>query len=253
MMIALKAISFSPTKLCFPCTKTLSKKNSILFLCKSEDAGSDGPDPKGDARTQELLASIAMLQAQKVRVADYLDERSAHLTQFAEEANAEFDEIEENAQKGLDEAGARIMENIETRMQAFEESAALNKIEIDKNEKNLEEFEGQIVRDRNEGMFFKNLGQRPPQEKAKAKEEVKKIKQLMKRSAGSKTRRNIYLALMGLLAIGIADAFISSSDWRKVAGLGLIWIALLTQFIYEQRMSLETERTEKTGIDKEEK
>jgi hypothetical protein len=30
-----------------------------------------------------------MLQAQKVRLTDYLDERSAYLTQFAEEANAD--------------------------------------------------------------------------------------------------------------------------------------------------------------------
>jgi hypothetical protein len=37
-----------------------------------------------------------------------LDERSDYLTQFAEEANAEFDKIGEDALKGLDEAGARV-------------------------------------------------------------------------------------------------------------------------------------------------
>lgn len=49
-----------------------------------------------------------MLQAQKVRLTDYLDERSAYLTQFAEEANAEIDQIGENALKELDEAGTRV-------------------------------------------------------------------------------------------------------------------------------------------------
>lgn len=49
-----------------------------------------------------------MLQAQKLRLTDYLDERSAFLTQFAEEANAEIDQIGENALKELDEAGSRV-------------------------------------------------------------------------------------------------------------------------------------------------
>ena len=35
---------------------------------------------EGDSRKQELLARIAMLQAQKVRLTDYLDERSAYLS-----------------------------------------------------------------------------------------------------------------------------------------------------------------------------
>uniref|UniRef100_A0A6N2MN64 Uncharacterized protein n=1 Tax=Salix viminalis TaxID=40686 RepID=A0A6N2MN64_SALVM len=42
-----------------------------------------------------------MLQAQKVRLTDYLDERSAYLAQFAEEANAEFDKIGEDARVRL--------------------------------------------------------------------------------------------------------------------------------------------------------
>lgn len=49
-----------------------------------------------------------MLQAQKLRLTDYLDERSAFLTQFSEEANAEIDQIGENALKELDEAGSRV-------------------------------------------------------------------------------------------------------------------------------------------------
>lgn len=49
-----------------------------------------------------------MLEAQKFRLVDYLDEKSAYLTQFGEKANAEFNKIEDDALKGLDEAGARV-------------------------------------------------------------------------------------------------------------------------------------------------
>lgn len=51
---------------------------------------------------QEMLARIAMLQAQKVHLTDFLDERSACLTQLAEDAKAEIDDIGEKATKELD-------------------------------------------------------------------------------------------------------------------------------------------------------
>lgn len=146
------------------------------------------------------------------------------------------------------------MGNIESRMQAFEESVGLNKLEIEENENKLEEFEGQIENDRNEWFFFKNLRQSKPADKAKAKEETEKIKEVTKERAGSKTRRNIYLALIGLIVINIADSLLSSSsNWGKVAVLGAILVALLSQFIYEQRMSSETENTEKGKTEEEEK
>lgn len=139
-------------------------------------------------------------------------------------------------------------------MQAFEESAESNKVEIEQNENMLLEFEDQIEKDRNEGLFFKNLGSRTPEEKVQAKEETAKIKELTKVNAGSKTRRNIYLALICLLTIGIADSFISSSpDWRKVAVLGAILVGLFTQYVYEQSLLSETRKTKKGETEEEEK
>jgi hypothetical protein len=81
-----------------------------LRFSKSNDSDSESetPPPEGDTRKQELLVRIAMLQAQKVRLADYLDERSEYLTKFGEDATAEFDKIGEDALKGLDEASARV-------------------------------------------------------------------------------------------------------------------------------------------------
>ncbi|XP_052174108.1 uncharacterized protein LOC127789279 [Diospyros lotus] len=251
-MISFRAIqgSFTLTRHGLFQPRGLSNKKNLMVLSVSKSSDSNSEDsqsqpPEGDARKQELLARIAMLQTQKVRLTDYLDERSAYLTQFAEEANAEFDQIGEDALKGLDEASARIMENIESRMQAFEESAESNKVEIEKNEKMLAEFEGQIDKDRNEGLFFKNLRETKPVEKAKAKE-IEKIRELTVDSAGSRTRRNIYLVLIGLIAIGIVDSLLSpSAGWQKVAVLGVILVGLVSQLFFEQRLIAETERIEK--------
>ena len=146
------------------------------------------------------------------------------------------------------------MENMESQMQAFQESSEMSRLEIENNEKKLADFEGQIEKERNEGLFFKNLRQGTTKEKAEAKEEMEKIRELTKENAGSKIRRNIYLALVAVLVIGIIDNLISpSSDWRKVAVLGAILVALLSQFIYEQRMTTEAERTEKEKTEEENK
>lgn len=132
------------------------------------------------------------------------------------------------------------MGNIESQMQAFEESMGMNKLEIEENERKVADFEGQIEDERNEGLFFKSLREKKPVDMAKAKEETDKIKELTKKSAGSVIRRNIYLVLMGLVVIAIADALISSSpDWRKVAFLGVVLAGLLTQLVYEQSMLSE--------------
>lgn len=78
-------------------------------------------------------------------------------------------------------------------MQAFEESSELSKLEIEKNENILAEFESQIEEERNEGQFFKNL------------------------------------ALIGLMTIGIVNALMSPSDWKKVATFGAILLGLILQ------------------------
>ncbi|KAG2245846.1 hypothetical protein Bca4012_069105 [Brassica carinata] len=217
------------------------------FICLSKSTGDgtsdsdhDPPKPEGDARRQELLARIAMLQTSKVRLTDFLDERSDYLTKFAEEANAEFDKVGEDAMKDLDEASSRILENIESKMQAFEESAGLNRLEIEENDNKLAEFEERIVEDRNEGLFFKSFrDNKKPVDVEKAKEEAERIQEVTKESAGSKSRRNVYLGLIGILVLAIADSFVSSPDWRKVAVLGAILVSLLTQFVYEQTLLSE--------------
>uniref|UniRef100_A0A2K1XE40 Uncharacterized protein n=1 Tax=Populus trichocarpa TaxID=3694 RepID=A0A2K1XE40_POPTR len=147
-----------------------------------------------------------MLQAQKVRLTDYLDERSAYLTQFAEEANA-------------DENHDRLKE-----ITKWFCSAIL--VEIEKNDNKVADIEGQMEKDRYEGMFFKNLGQKAPE--------------------------NHLPSFNGRLGIAIANSFISSSpDWRKVVFLGAILAGLINQLSYEQRLTLDIERVEKEQTDRE--
>ncbi|KAJ0520822.1 hypothetical protein HanIR_Chr10g0463641 [Helianthus annuus] len=251
-------ISFQTIQTTFTTTKheffhkthslTINNYQKRFFICKSKDPDTNAPSsPEGDARRQEILAKIAMLQAQKVRLTDYLDERSEYLTKFAEEANVEFDQVGENALKELEEASARIMGNIESQMQAFEESAESSKQEIEENQRKIDEFETRFENEINEGLFFKNLGQSPtkPVDKSLAKAAAEKVTELTKQTAGTETRRNIYLALIGLVSISLIDSVISPSfDWRKGVILGLILVGLITQLTYEQKVLGEAQRKE---------
>jgi len=137
-------------------------------------------------------------------------------------------------------------------MVEFEESAELNRQEIQEREKELDKFEVQMEDGRNEGLFFKNLRKKAPVDKAKAKEEAEKIKDVAREKAGSRTRKGIYLLFIGLLTFAIVDSVASSStDWRKIAVLGAILVALVSQFIYEQTMSIETGKIRKIDTEEE--
>ncbi|KAE9611020.1 hypothetical protein Lal_00015796 [Lupinus albus] len=233
-MFTLKAIQPSFNFANTNYTKFPNTRNSILCSKTNEY---DSELPEGDAQKQELLARIAMIQTQKVRLTNYLDDRSEYLAQFGEEANAELDKIGEDALKGLDEASDRIISNIESQMLAFEESNELNRLEIQESENRVLEFEGKVEEERNEGLFFKSLGKKKaPIDKEKAKGEVENFEDVTKENGGNIPRKNVYLFFIGLLTFGIVNSIASSSstDWSKVAVLGAILVPLLYLFINEQ-------------------
>jgi len=149
----------------------------------------------------------------------------------------------------------QIIASIESQKVEFEESAELFRQEIQEREKELHEFEVQMEDGRNEGLFFKNLRKKVPVDKAKAKEEAEKIKNVTREKAGSRTRKGIYLFFIGLLTFAIVDSTASSSstDWRKEAVLGAIVLALVSQLIYEQSMSSETGRKTRKADTEEKK
>jgi Fe2+ transport system protein B len=144
---------------------------------------------------------------------------------------------------------------MDSQMLEFEESAEFNRQEIEEREKKLEEFEIQIENDRNEGLFFKNLRKKVPVvDKAQAKEEAEKIKDVIREKAGSRIRKNVYRFFIGLLTFTVVYSIASpSTDWRKVAVFGAILVALISQFIYEENMSAETRTTRRTNNDEENK
>lgn len=57
-------------------------------------------------------------------------------------------------------------------MQPFEESAEMNKLKIKNNEQMLADIEVQIERKRNEGLFFRNLGEKTFIDKEKGMKEA---------------------------------------------------------------------------------
>jgi hypothetical protein len=130
------------------------------------------------------------------------------------------------------------MERLDGRMEEFDKDAEARWQEIEENEKILEEFERRFETGRNEGLFFKNLKDKKsevkPDVKLAAMAEDEKIKEV-------KIRRNVYLALMSVLALTIGNAILSAPggevEWRKVAALGLIFIGLVAQLVYEQDFS----------------
>lgn len=133
----------------------------------------------------------------------------------------------------------QITANIESQMIAFEEFNELNRQEIEESESKVMEIEGQMEVDRNEGLFFKNLGEKGPNvDKAKAKEEAEKMKDETREKSGRKTMKNVSLFFIGLLTYGIVGSInvssLGSTDWKRVAVLGAILVALFSQFIYEQ-------------------
>eukprot|EP01018_Ginkgo_biloba_P034286 Gb_09294 [translate_table: standard] len=97
-----KKIKTMPTKTYGKVRKWVSK-----IMVKLEN-GEEEMQGGGDKKTQELLVEIAMLQAEKVRVTEFMAERSAHLSQIADQANSEIDQIAEETMKGMDEAGFKI-------------------------------------------------------------------------------------------------------------------------------------------------
>lgn len=80
-----------------------------------------------------------------------------------------------------------------------------------------------------------------------------KNREISKENARSKMRSDIYLALVVMLVIGLIDTLIPSLSARpKIAVQEPILVALRSQFIHQQRISSEIERTvkEKAGRQK---
>ncbi|KAL9270951.1 hypothetical protein AKJ16_DCAP15958 [Drosera capensis] len=235
-----------------------SKRHGLVVVScrsskwKNSSDSSDHPR-KGDPRKQELLAQIIMVETEKVRLTEYMDDRAAYLTQFVKEAKDEIDAIGEDAFRGLDRASARITERMDRQMKEYEESSRRNRLKMAKRDKEIADFENEYESLKNEGKFFKSLGRErtPPVRlvKAAAREKAKKIQELTRDiSTTSKIGKSLYLMFIGIVTTGVADSLVSDlPDWRKTAVLSAILVSLLSQLAYEQRILplLESDELEK--------
>nr|ABR16893.1 unknown [Picea sitchensis] len=199
----------------------------------------------GDERTQDLLVEIAMLEAQKVQVIEFVKERSSHLAEIVEQANSEFQQVADDTMKGMDEAGIKVMENIEADIQACEEKLASARAEIETNEQSINKFEKETQKVRNEGLFFQSLYTQakkwkdlPPEKRNTIQMEAEMLKEVTKRTLNSTTRRNVYICLILVLSLTLIDLVASgNAEWPKPTIYTILLVLIFTQLIYETSIS----------------
>ncbi|GLJ41737.1 hypothetical protein SUGI_0863800 [Cryptomeria japonica] len=114
-------------------------------------------DGDGNEKTQDMLAEIALLETQKIRVTEFVSERSDQLKDMAEQTNSEFQQIADDTVKDLDEAGLKVLESVEEDVRACEEELASERAELQRKEQQIDRFEKQSWESRNEGLFFQRL------------------------------------------------------------------------------------------------
>lgn len=199
----------------------------------------------GNEKTQDLLVEIAMLEAQKVQVIEFVKERSTHLAEIAEQANSEFQQVADDTMKGMDEVGIKVMENVEENVQAWEEKLASARAQMGTNEQGIDMFEKEMQKDRNEGLFFQSLytqtkkwKELPPEKRNTIQMEVDMLKEVTKRTLNSTIRRNIYIGLIIVLSWTLIDRVASgNAEWPMLAIYTTLVVLVVTQLTYETIIS----------------
>lgn len=80
------------------------------FRVRMSSSGKEGEPEEvvGNKQVQDQLVKMLRLQTGKMRVRDFVDERSSYLTDIAEQAKAEGDKIAEDTLRSIDEAGSKV-------------------------------------------------------------------------------------------------------------------------------------------------
>eukprot|EP00246_Nothoceros_aenigmaticus_P009899 TRINITY_DN2592_c0_g1_i3.p1 TRINITY_DN2592_c0_g1~~TRINITY_DN2592_c0_g1_i3.p1 ORF type:complete len:302 (-),score=65.67 TRINITY_DN2592_c0_g1_i3:488-1393(-) len=235
------------------CSGGFAARTSRLVLnrrhvrVRMSSTGQEGEPEKvvGNKQVQDQLVKMLRLQTGKMRVRDFVDERSSYLSNIAEQAKAEGDKIAEDILRGIEEAGSKVLKRFDADAQAFEDELASARAEIEANEKDFDEFEKNVEIARSEGLFFKSLYRpmkswksRSLEERNALEEQAAAISEVAKTSAGSKSRRYLYGVLIFLLTLTLVET-VSAGDfsWRKFAIYGGVLAFLLLQFSYEKSLA----------------
>ncbi|CAI5513335.1 unnamed protein product [Closterium sp. Naga37s-1] len=126
---------------------------------KKEGSGNGGA--AGDAEMQQLLADMMQLQSDKVRVESFVEERTQLLTGIAESASAEYARIAEEAKRGMEEASSKVLQQVDAEADEFEQQLAAARADMERSEREFDEFEKSVEERRNSLLFFKQLYRRP--------------------------------------------------------------------------------------------
>ena len=75
---------------------------------ESEDGKDANPEKGGNEEVQNLLADLAQLQGDKVRVSEFVEEKSRLLSGIVDSAKEGYERISENAKRRLDERSDQV-------------------------------------------------------------------------------------------------------------------------------------------------
>lgn len=223
--------------------RTRNLQHRLAFVSASDqvDEPEDGDD-QGDKQVQDILVGMVRLQAGKMRVSEFVDDRSKMLSDIADQAKEEYDKIAQDAMRTMDEASSKIISSVDAEAQAMEDELAAARAEMEADSRDFDEFEENVDKARSEGLFFKSLYSKPlkawndrtKEEKQAIKEQADAVYNSAKKSGSSKPRRFLYGVLILLLSLSLVEAVSNGSyEWPKLALYSLILVALVVQLTYE--------------------
>lgn len=80
----------------------------LITRCEYGSKGGDDNSVGGDARVQQMLVEMVQIQIGKSRMSDFVDERSQHMRNIAQDTFDQYDRIAYRTMKGLDASGSRV-------------------------------------------------------------------------------------------------------------------------------------------------
>jgi hypothetical protein len=227
----------------------------LITRCEYGSKGGDDDSIGGDARVQQMLVEMVQIQIGKSRMSDFVDERSQHMRNIAQDTFDQYDRIAYRTMKGLDASGSRVLRQLDADAQAIERELKIARAELEAQEDDFEAYQQIVAYSRNEGLFFKNLYPAPKQFRRQTTGLSRMpIKENMVIGRPSQDFSSSYRqVLYGGLSLVIVSFIWSSSSAMmagtmmrasKLASYGVIFSALLTQLAFAKVLVGEDDEVE---------
>jgi len=237
--------------------KLTSSQGTTKLNTRCEYGSKGGGDDSvgGDARVQQMLVEMVQIQIGKSRMSDFVDERSQHMRNIAQDTFDQYDRIAYRTMKGLDASGSRVLRQLDADAQAIERELKIARAELEAQEDDFEAYQQIVAYSRNEGLFFKNLYPAPKQFRRQTTGLSRMpVKENMVIGRPSQDSSSSYRqVLYGGLSLVIVSFIWSSSSAMmagtmmrasKLASYGVIFSALLTQLAFAKVLMGEDDEAE---------